>query len=136
MYFRCAQEFRASQNSEYSHSPLCYCGANCSYVLQLLHAIQQKLLYSKGMSFCSEFVLILTANSWKIGLLLQWFRNGEEIYRLVPEARWELRRMVFNPATVKIDIESSKVRHLSSSTGGLDSIQWNKTNFSKVLCQD
>ena len=43
--------------------------------------------------------------------------------------------MVFNPATVKIDIESSKVRHLSSSTGGLDSIQWNKTNFSKVLCQ-
>ena len=51
----------------------------------------------------------------EIFLLLQWFRNGEEIYRLVPGAKRELRRLVFNTHTVKIDIESSKVRRGSSS---------------------
>lgn len=40
---------------------------------------------------------------------LKWFRNGEEIYRLVPEAKRELKRLVFNTGTVKIDIESSKM---------------------------
>merc|ERR550519_2823036 len=40
---------------------------------------------------------------------LKWFRNGEEIYRLVPGAKRELRRLVFNTHTVKIDIESSKM---------------------------
>ena len=41
--------------------------------------------------------------------LFQWFHNDEEVYRFVPGARRELQRLVFNPESVRIDLESSKV---------------------------
>ena len=41
---------------------------------------------------------------------LQWFLNDEEVYRLVPEAKRKLQRMVFNQDRLRIDIESSKVK--------------------------
>ena len=41
--------------------------------------------------------------------LFQWFLNDAEVYRYVPEAKRELQRMVFNTASVKIDLESSKM---------------------------
>ena len=41
--------------------------------------------------------------------LFQWFLNDAEVYRYVPEAKRELQRMEFNTASVKIDLESSKM---------------------------
>jgi len=40
---------------------------------------------------------------------LKWFLNDEEVYRLVPEAKRKLQRMVFNQDRLRIDIESSKM---------------------------
>ena len=47
--------------------------------------------------------------------ILQWFLNEEEVYRLVPGARRQLQRMVFNTGKLRIDIESSKVGTASYS---------------------
>jgi len=40
---------------------------------------------------------------------LKWFLNEEEVYRLVPEAKRQLQRMVFSTEKLRIDIESSKM---------------------------
>ncbi len=45
----------------------------------------------------------------------QWFLNDTEIYRLVPGAPRELRRLVFNQKTVSVDLQSSKVSYWSAS---------------------
>ena len=45
-----------------------------------------------------------------IRMVLQWFLNDTEVYRLVPGAPREFRRLVFNQMTVSVDLQSSKVR--------------------------
>jgi hypothetical protein len=46
--------------------------------------------------------------------LVQWFLNETEIYRLVPGAPREFRRLVFNQETVSVDLQSSKVKSTRS----------------------
>ena len=59
----------------------------------------------RGYSFISSMM----KQNLTCSPLFQWFLNDAEVYRYVPEAKRELQRMVFNTASVKIDLESSKM---------------------------